>query len=775
MKIIIDNFDGVGPRDYTHALVLTPAPRVLRRLNRGAEFAASLVGNTPDFVVPGNGARVILQGPETGPKLFTGYLTSAPGFEYLGWGERGPVYRYDLRALSDELLLNQKTLSPRQAFVARTAGDALRQLTNDLLPAHFDTAGVEELEIVPVYGSTPQKSWSEQAAEIAQQVRASYQAQDAKLLFASIGAATYAFHEVQPNFSPDGLKLRPTRPVVNDVTIVGLVEPRGHVKNYFIGDGFSLRFDLPLQPSSRFSKTLLDEEYDKVGLDPTRWTVADPGQAVSVSGGKLQVDGGSGLGQTTVKLAEQIEIGGALILQHGDISFDAPSAGILGGLYNGGLGLPACMAGFQLAKVGAQSVVQPIVNGTAVGSSIATQSGHRYAFTTRLYASEVYRKRQTFHSSKHQAGNARGGDQISANVRLVLEVHDIDLANPGSLVGPATVLYEGVIAGAPDYCSYGVVNASDMHCAIAFTRVTRAVDAEVRSELPGQAYRTRLTGSLSEGAECRISSEPAVHFYGQYVPAPGEKIMVRYRTGGRSVSRILDAASVASLQQPGDNGTRGIVRHVKLPSARTSVDCENAALAVLDDSVLPGWAGEYRTWSGFLPGGAQDIFPGDGLDVNIPSRGAQFVAIVREVEIEVADIFSERSKYRIVFADEAAEPVALSFNTAGAGDPVNTTSGLPPSGYLAEVSAAEFTDATSTTVSIDAGSMPPVGGGFEVRRTDSGWGMANDRNLAGRFVTRNFTLPRLSRVQDYYLRQYDSSVPPKYSRNSILLHLDYPL
>jgi len=175
------------------------------------------------------------------------------------------------------------------------------------------------------------------------------------------------------------------------------------------------------------------------------------------------------------------------------------------------------------------------------------------------------------------------------------------------------------------------------------------------------------------------------------------------------VSRILDAASVASLQQPGDNGTRGIVRHVQLPSARTSVDCENAALAVLDDSVLPGWAGEYRTWSGFLPGGAQDIFPGDGLDVNIPSRGAQFVAIVREVEIEVADIFSERSKYRIVFADEAAEPLALSFNIAATTDPVNTTSGLPPSGYLAEVSAAEFTDATSTTVSIDAGSMPPVG------------------------------------------------------------------
>lgn len=63
----------------------------------------------------------------------------------------------------------------------------------------------------------------------------------------------------------------------------------------------------------------------------------------------------------------------------------------------------------------------------------------------------------------------------------------------------------------------------------------------------------------------------------------------------------------------------------------------------------------------------------------------------------------------------------------------------------------------------------------EVRRSDFGWGQDNDRNLVGRFATQTFTAVRLSRVQDYFLRQYDSSNPPKYSRYSAALHIDYPL
>jgi len=95
--------------------------------------------------------------------------------------------------------------------------------------------------------------------------------------------------------------------------------------------------------------------------------------------------------------------------------------------------------------------------------------------------------------------------------------------------------------------------------------------------------------------------------------------------------------------------------------------------------------------------------------------------------------------------------------------------------YLADLTAAQITQATSTTMSIDAGTAPPAGGGIEVRWSDSGWGPGNARNLIGRFTTQTFTIPRLSQIQNCYLQQYDNSTPPKYSRHTAALHVDYPL
>jgi hypothetical protein len=63
----------------------------------------------------------------------------------------------------------------------------------------------------------------------------------------------------------------------------------------------------------------------------------------------------------------------------------------------------------------------------------------------------------------------------------------------------------------------------------------------------------------------------------------------------------------------------------------------------------------------------------------------------------------------------------------------------------------------------------------EVRAHDYGWGAANDRNLLGRFTTQTFSLPRLARTQNYFLRLYDNSSPPRYSRYAAALHVDYPL
>ncbi len=778
MKLQIDNLDGQGPIDYTAAIDSSRSPQVVRRLNQPAELKFSLVANGPDFVVPVNGARVML-GRTNGQDVFTGYLKQAPVFEYLGWGQRGPVYRYNLVAKSDESVLDRKRLPNRSPFVDRGGGNALRQLTEDLLPGAFDTSAVQDVDTLLWYPVDPQKMWSQHAAEIAIEARASYRAMGGTLSFLPVGTIVHAIAETDPNFSPDGLSLQPSDGLMNDVTVVGLTEPQDYVKDYFVGDGVSLKFYLSQNPFSRPGRTLVDEEYAGTALDPTRWNAADPASALTVSNGKLQVAGGTGVdGQSTVLFSEKIELGGALVLQHGDVAFNAASDGVLGGLYPNGISIAECLAGFRITPNSGESAIRALVSGALVGTTINTVAGHHYALTTRFYATEIYRRRQIFHSAAHPAGSGFGGNAVAADLRVVLEVHDTDPTNSATLIAPSTVLYDGVIGNVSGFCSYGLVNAQDLHCTIPFTRMLQPVDAEVRSALPGQSYRTRLVGSQTEGAECIILSSSVLQFFSENAPASNELIAVQYRGWGRSLARVTDPARIAAQQNGSDDGVRGRVRQVQSPSPRTSADCENAALALLDDAAGTAWSGEYVTWSDFLPGNAQDIFPGDGVSVSVASRAAAFQAIVREVEIEIKDLKGEHSLYRVGLADDLAAPLAFEFQTGTAVLPLSLTAMTTAqvgSLFLPDLTAAEITQATSTSVDVDAGVAPATGGGIEVRWTDFGWGQDNDRNLAGRFSTQTFTLTRLAKIQNYFLRQYDDSTPPKYSRYTTALHLNDPL
>jgi len=372
------------------------------------------------------------------------------------------------------------------------------------------------------------------------------------------------------------------------------------------------------------------------------------------------------------------------------------------------------------------------------------------------------------------AGAGRGGATIAADVQVVLEVHDIDPTNPGSLQAISTVLYDGLVPSAPGYCTYALVNSPSLYASINYVELQRVVEAEVRSALPTAAYRTRLLGGLADGAEGAISSY-YLDFYPAYVPAANESIKVIYRSSALSLARVVNGSSAASIALGPDAGIRGGARHVTTPPARTSSECEIAALALMDDSCQQAWVGEYDTWSDFFPASGQDVFPGDSIAVQVPSRGASFTAIVREVDWQVTDLAGERGRYKINFANDAAAPFGFTFSGAKPTPPDRTiTTAQVGSSVIADLPQAEITAVTSTTVTIDAGVAPPTGGGIEVRSSDYGWGPGSDRYLVGRFTTETFTVPRLSREQNYYLRQYDASTPPRYSRYSTLLHLDYP-
>ena len=578
--------------------------------------------------------------------------------------------------------------------------------------------------------------------------------------------------------APKVLRCNRSMRLANDVTVIGQIEPQDYVKDYFVGDGLTTRFYLSQTPFTKKNTVLVDEEYTTSPLDPTLWTLIDPAHVISVSGGKLQLAGGTGAdGGTVVQFVEKVELGGVWVMQHGDVEFDAASNGVLGGLYAGNISIAGCLAGFRVTPSGTQSSIQALVSGALTGTSLTTVAGHHYVLTTRLYSGEIYRRQQIFHSSVHPAGSGRGGAELAADVRTVLEVHDIDPANPGSQVAPSTVLYDGLIASAPDFCAYALVNATSLQCTIAFTQLIQAVDAEVRSALPGQSYRTRLVGPLSAGAECNITSNAELVFYSAYVPAANEAISVHYRGQGRALARVINPASIAAQQHGFDDGRHSAVRHIKEPPSRTSSDCENAALALLDDSCAPAWSGEYDTWNDFLPGDASDIFPGDGLSLNIPSREAVFSAIVHEVEIEVRDVESERNYYKMKFANDAAVPLACEFEKSLIADPLEVTqitSAQVGTNYLADLTAAEIIEIDSTTVSVNVGVAPVSGGGFEVRWSDAGWGPDNDRNLVGRFTNQTFTLPRLTRVETVISGNMTPPLRPLFPI-SAALHVDYPL
>jgi hypothetical protein len=780
MKLTIDNLQGQGAQDYTGALDQTKPPRVERKINQPSVLEFSLLGNSPGFAVPVAGARVTL-GKTNGSDVFTGYVTAAPQYEYLGWGEQGPTYRYNVVAQSDEVALDRKALPNRSPFVDRSAGSALRQLAEDSLPGWFDTSGVQDVDTLASYDVNPQKSFSFHAAEIAVAARASFRAMNGALFLVPVGAATYALQESDTSFSPAGLLLESPSLLVNEVTAIGQDEPQAYVRDYFAGDNVSLKFYLSQKPFAQAKPALIDELYPGPTLDPTTWTVSDPSAAISVIAQTLQVAGGSGAdGQTTVTFVEHIELGGAVELQHGDVTFAAASQGVIGGLYAGPISAAGCLAGFQITPSGSGSTIQAVINGSAAGNVIATTPGHRYLLTTYFYAMEVYRTQETFHSSFHPSGDGWGGAAIPADVRLVLEVQDIDPGNPASLVAPATVLYDDVITNAPDFCAYALVNAVNMQCSIGYTYVAHISLAEVRTALPGASYVTQLVGTLSDGASCEITSSPSLDFYPAYVPALNELIVASYRGNGRCVAQVQNAASVESLRSGADDGTRGVTRVLKNPGGRTDADCENAALAILDDGTGMAWMGTYETWSDFLPGGASDIFPGDAIAVDVPSRGASFTAIVRVVDIQVVDSADDRGFYTLEFANELAAPLGIEYQSSAKTIPLQDAPSLLQTtqvgaSYQIDLTQAQITAVTSTTVQVDAGMSPSGGGGIEVRENDFGWGQENDRNLLGRFSTQAFSLPRLARTQNYFLRLYDNSTPPKYSRYSAALHIDYPI
>jgi hypothetical protein len=481
--------------------------------------------------------------------------------------------------------------------------------------------------------------------------------------------------------------------------------------------------------------------------------------------------GGNGFdGQTTLTAIDAVELGGTLVIEAGSLQLGGANAGIVCGLYSGAIQSANCFVGYNARQSGGATVVTPFVNGAEVGTVFTLLEGHIYTLRIRLHCVESQRVLQTYYAMVDGVVQAFGGGLVTAPMNVVFELQDLG-ASSNTL---AIVLYDGSVVSSPSSCSFAVVNSVQLFGSMGYCRVTQTGSAWVGSTLPSGVKMTRLVGVAGEGVDCTVSATGKVTFFAGRIPVAGELVTVTYRGQQRAVARMEDAASVAAETASGVPGTAQWLGKVLKPVARSSMDCESAALAVLSFSASRA-AAAAGTYVAVNP---VDVWPGDVLAVT--SGGETMSVVVRRVDIVDEMACPEGLTYRMAFANDWAEGLGMTLSEAIAADALlprtalNVTSPLGGN-VLANLQQLQVVSATGTALQVDAGMAPPAGGGFEVRRRDGDFGPGVDQDLVLRSPVRSFSIPREGQVEHYYVRMYDGSTPPVYSRFSSAVFTDLPV
>lgn len=167
-----------------------------------------------------------------------------------------------------------------------------------------------------------------------------------------------------------------------------------------------------------------------------------------------------------------------------------------------------------------------------------------------------------------------------------------------------------------------------------------------------------------------------------------------------------------------------------------------------------------------------EYWPGDALKIEAPSAGFNAEVIVRTVKLIYRASLPDVVDFEIGFANDWAEDLAIKTNSAVPSD-AWVPAQLAPE-YLPNVSAATVA-ISGDSVTVDAGTTAPVGGGFEIRRRDNCFMPGTDSDLVARSSQPTMTFSRSSAWDRFYIRMFDGSNPPRYSEFSAALIFNLPL
>jgi hypothetical protein len=772
LKLTIDNLDGRGAIDYSSVVVTNAKFQVERKLNEPSLCSFTLAPSAAGLLIPARNGRVIVT-DNSGILFFTGYVATEPALELLGQNSQGLVYQTFVSAVSDEVLLSRLPIPQTPAAYAQETNQILQIIHAALGSSGITFSTPVSNGMIGEFQPDAGQTWSQNAGALAAAARSAYRAVSSEITLAPIGSVVHTLSEAAGTLSLSQLAASQVKALANDVTVCGPEEPSAYVTEFFEGDGITTLFNLtgqPYFPPTSKDKPLIDL-FQTPAINPQIWEVTDPGARLSITASGLTCTGGDGfLGDTTISTVIDLEMSGSLVLEAGGVLFGATTQGILNGLYDGDFSAGDCFAGFQITQPGGATTITPLVNGAAAGSTFTPMAGHLYTLRLRIAANVMQRVLQTYNSIDNTGVHTYGGTLLGSAMNLLLEVQD----TTGGVAAAPMILYSGSISSSPAVCTLAIVNSSSLQCSVASIEVSQQGPVWVTSTPPGSSAIVRRMGTTAQGADCRLERTGRVHFYTTSIPVSGEVIAVSYRTIHRSVARLTNAASITAESTGGLlPGTAAWIGSITSPAARSSIDCENAATAILDlaSNRASAWQGTYTGWNLET---SSDVWPGDVLAINSTSANLNANLVVRSVVIDLSCSAPGLAKYVIGFANDWADALAIKTSSAVPADtwlPQQAETATP----LADLANLVITSVTTSAINVSANATAPTGGGFEVRRRDWAFGPGTNSDLVLRSPVANFIIPRDAVIEQYYIRMYDGSTPPNYSRFSSAVFVNLPL
>ena len=770
MKLLIDNLDGAGAVDYSATMLAEGRLVLVRALNEPSTCQVTLALEGTGLKTPARRARIVVTN-DAGTVLFTGYLPGEPGQRCAGSSTGGEDDLLLLTAKSDDWLLDQQGTSVGGAGFGLSGAALLGTLTSRTDPQRFQTSSAGASRSLGLFAPNQLQTWSANAGTIASGAYAAYRVVAGVVELLPGGAVTHTLQRADGTLDPSTLAIGSPQALINDITVSGEREPAVYVTEVFSGDGTTSEFDLdgaPFRLATTESKTPLDETFQGTSFDPRIWTVTDPGSHLSITSAGLTLGGGNGLdGQTTLVAMDPVELGGTLVLEAGGVVLNAGSDGVLCGVYSGAVNRANCLAGFNVSQSAGSTVVTALVNGAAAGTAFTLQTGHQYVLRLHLHAVEMHRLQQTYYTMVDGQVESFGGGLVAASVDAVFELRDMGLASNT----PVTVLFDGSLGSSAASASFAAVDSVQLLGSVNYVRITRSGPVWVTSASSAGSW-TRLLGTAGDGVDGELTGSNRLRFFAGRVPAAGETVQVLYRSSGRAIARLQNAASVAAESAgnlPGDAVWTGQVTE---PVARNSVDCANAAAALLlaGTSRTAALQGQYTALN------PADIWPGDLLSVEVSNGSALVPLMVRGVKVEDQLSLPEWLEYHVEFANDWAKSLSIKTTARLAADAplpqaAQTARAIPP----ANLAQIKVVSVTGTVIQLDMGTAPPAGGGFEVRRRDGSFGAGVGQDLVLRSPVRGFSFPRAAQTERYYIRMYDGSAVPQYSARSAAIYTHVPV